>query len=671
MLTNLFAQNLEIFLEADQLSGAGGDLVSSFTDQSGNARHFTGTNARPTIVANAVNGKKSVKWTRTNAPLIWQGAGFDLATGFFVLKLNSVQNYDGILSGITNRPLLVANHTNNNWFPLEAEYPYLEMRVNNRIYRSGEAPLKASEFVVLYFNLWQPVRVTELQLARDRDFSDREADFELAAMALYSKYTCEPDTQKVIDSFAHSYQIPIYPAFPLYHAKADTGEKSQKVLSDRQTEPTMRIKGGKRWQYDLSFAGSIKDYDRAENFFDTYFPGERFLFRNHAYVPPHDLVVRFDENSRFEDKGVLGALRRAFGFRVVESIVEPDRVIPPQPIFTGGTVLDFTPPTGVITYPAQNQAVSGIVEFQVDASDNVAVKRVEFYIAGALLGFDTKAPYRLAYNTDNLAQGTYTLDVFVYDTSENRSSVIQRTFTVERNDNAPPTGVSLTATAISDTLIKLAMAASDAQGTVAGYDLEFSLTGETPQAAPGTFGWSVILDNASPVANHNHAGRTASTRYWYRFRARDNNQNVSGWVFANAETLAAPDTTAPVLTPGAFTVTAVSSSSISVTYAATDNITPANAIRYDLQWSANGTTGWTNLLTLSTAASPYVHSGLTAQTQYFYRVRAWDDATTPNASGWSAVLNATTLQPGGTIGGDSLTKDGDELQKNGDTLTKI
>lgn len=76
-------------------------------------------------------------------------------------------------------------------------------------------------------------------------------------------------------------------------------------------------------------------------------------------------------------------------------------------------------------------------------------------------------------------------------------------------------------------------------------------------------------------------------------------------------------------------------------------LVPANnngrILYYELQWSANGTSGWTTLPGFvrkpSVSGPRFVHTGLTASTTYHYRARAINIA---GASAWSSVANAAT-----------------------------
>jgi hypothetical protein len=98
-----------------------------------------------------------------------------------------------------------------------------------------------------------------------------------------------------------------------------------------------------------------------------------------------------------------------------------------------------------------------------------------------------------------------------------------------------------------------------------------------------------------------------------------------------------------VLGGGGSTLTQLSTPTLSATTISSTAIDVAvgsvtNASSYNLDWSANGTSGWTSL---ATASGTYHHTGLTASTPYYYRARAVGDGTTYSNSNY-ATANATT-----------------------------
>lgn len=100
-------------------------------------------------------------------------------------------------------------------------------------------------------------------------------------------------------------------------------------------------------------------------------------------------------------------------------------------------------------------------------------------------------------------------------------------------------------------------------------------------------------------------------------------------------------TQADVTAPTAPTITATETSSSAISTALTAAATDAVGVTgYELDWSPNGSSSWTNLPGVTVAGSfPYSHTGLSASTAYYYRCRARDAAGNWGSYGTS---NATT-----------------------------
>jgi hypothetical protein len=85
----------------------------------------------------------------------------------------------------------------------------------------------------------------------------------------------------------------------------------------------------------------------------------------------------------------------------------------------GGGGGDTTAPSTSITAPAGGASVSGTTTVSANASDNVGVSKVEFFLGSSLLGSDTTAPYSFDWNTTGVANGTYSLTTKAYDAAGN------------------------------------------------------------------------------------------------------------------------------------------------------------------------------------------------------------------------------------------------------------
>jgi thermitase len=81
--------------------------------------------------------------------------------------------------------------------------------------------------------------------------------------------------------------------------------------------------------------------------------------------------------------------------------------------------LDLAPPTVSITAPNSGVAVTGTVNVEVVANDNVGVVRNELYVDGVLKASSTSAPFTLKWNTRKAAAGMHVLECRAYDLAGN------------------------------------------------------------------------------------------------------------------------------------------------------------------------------------------------------------------------------------------------------------
>ncbi|TSC66477.1 MAG: fibronectin type III domain-containing protein, partial [Candidatus Berkelbacteria bacterium Gr01-1014_85] len=104
---------------------------------------------------------------------------------------------------------------------------------------------------------------------------------------------------------------------------------------------------------------------------------------------------------------------------------------------------DLIAPTVSIATPANGQTVSGAVVIEAQATDNVGVTRVEFFVDGTPLATDNNAPFSASWDTTNLVQGqSYTLTAKAFDAKGNQGESTPVSVTIA--DTTGPQ-VSLTA----------------------------------------------------------------------------------------------------------------------------------------------------------------------------------------------------------------------------------
>lgn len=91
----------------------------------------------------------------------------------------------------------------------------------------------------------------------------------------------------------------------------------------------------------------------------------------------------------------------------------------PSTIPTNTPVPDQTAPTVSLSASATTVTAGTAINFTASAYDNVGVSKVEFYQGNTKLTEDTISPYTYAWNTTNVAPGSYTFTARAYDIAGN------------------------------------------------------------------------------------------------------------------------------------------------------------------------------------------------------------------------------------------------------------
>src|SRR5512138_945025 len=97
--------------------------------------------------------------------------------------------------------------------------------------------------------------------------------------------------------------------------------------------------------------------------------------------------------------------------------------------------VDMTPPTVVLTDPADGAVVKDNVSLTANASDNTSLDRVEFFADGVFVGADYTAPYSAVWDSTTGGDGPATLTARAVDIAFNSATSASRVVTV---DNTPP-----------------------------------------------------------------------------------------------------------------------------------------------------------------------------------------------------------------------------------------
>lgn len=83
---------------------------------------------------------------------------------------------------------------------------------------------------------------------------------------------------------------------------------------------------------------------------------------------------------------------------------------------------DTTPPTLSITQPINGAQVSGKVKISAQATDNIVVSNVAWYLDGTKKQTDSSSPYEFIWDTRKVKSGPHTLTLVATDSSNNSTS---------------------------------------------------------------------------------------------------------------------------------------------------------------------------------------------------------------------------------------------------------
>jgi hypothetical protein len=220
------------------------------------------------------------------------------------------------------------------------------------------------------------------------------------------------------------------------------------------------------------------------------------------------------------------------------------------------TVAEQTPPTVSITSPANSSSVSGIVTINVNATDNVGVTKIEYYVNGQLISTDLATPYVYSWDTTSLVPGAYTIITKAYDAAGNISQSSSSVTVV--NDLIAPT-VAITSPANNATLSGIVTINAGASDNVGVSKVEFysnSVLIFASNVAPYSFSW-----DTKAVANGG---------YNLIAKAFDNAGNISSssTVTVSVSNIV-PDVTKPIVSaftlPATFTSLTVTVSGLTAT----------------------------------------------------------------------------------------------------------
>ena len=99
---------------------------------------------------------------------------------------------------------------------------------------------------------------------------------------------------------------------------------------------------------------------------------------------------------------------------------------------------DSQPPTATVTSPTSGASVTGTVTLAANASDNVAVTQVKWFIDGTEVAWDGAAPWQASWNSSSRPAGSHTIYARAADAANNWASSATLTFTTTSTASPKP-----------------------------------------------------------------------------------------------------------------------------------------------------------------------------------------------------------------------------------------
>jgi subtilisin family serine protease len=85
---------------------------------------------------------------------------------------------------------------------------------------------------------------------------------------------------------------------------------------------------------------------------------------------------------------------------------------------------DTTPPTVSVSSPSDGATISGTITITATANDDVGVQKVQFWVDGTYLGYDSAAAYTRIWDSSSVANGAHTIKVRAVDNANNFSTEV-------------------------------------------------------------------------------------------------------------------------------------------------------------------------------------------------------------------------------------------------------
>jgi hypothetical protein len=156
---------------------------------------------------------------------------------------------------------------------------------------------------------------------------------------------------------------------------------------------------------------------------------------------------------------------------------------------------DTTAPSATIAAPTAGSTVSGIISVTVNATDNVSVTKVEWYLNGVVAGSSTGSTATFSWNTASCPNGPCNLQARAYDAAGNVGSSTTMSVTVQNLADTTAPSVRITSPTSGSTATRSTKVYVTASDNVGVTRVDLRVDGKlyaTSTSATPVFSWNTL-----------------------------------------------------------------------------------------------------------------------------------------------------------------------------------
>jgi hypothetical protein len=312
-------EGCELYCDPHIAAPADGSPAGTLTDYSGKDRHLTALATVPTFRTNVLGGKSVVRFNGAQQHLR-NPASIPVRCGWIVAKYNAgtfPADHKGLLTDYYWQGILVSSILDQRWYDFVA--PGFEFRSDDRIYPSNAAPAPMAQFRIIFFRYWNGALLCDgIQLGRDRTFTDRLWNGDVALLALYSRDFTEEEiragAQKIAANFGMAALADVYPYQADVSDTAETSLRTVNTYDPPEGDRIVEVLDAPKRLLNLKFSVAGEAEARAmKKFHRDHYPEVPCIYRDYRFTPPEDIEGYI--NSPYELEGSTNDFQYSFTFR--------------------------------------------------------------------------------------------------------------------------------------------------------------------------------------------------------------------------------------------------------------------------------------------------------------------------------------------------------------------